>query len=118
MPEDKYNLFECPDCGKWNPDYFTGPDGHFVTAHYPKGPVVYEGCEVCYCCWLIRWELRKWERSDKYAKFAYLLSRGWKQTEIAHAMGFSTRTLRRWRKKIAQNQSLVSALGAPRVRTQ
>ena len=118
--------FKCPNCKYDYPNYYTGNVTGYVTITDSQGKRrTYSGWELCFDCWSIHWDLRILDntiRADKYTKLAYLLSKGWKNKEIAKALGVHRNTVYNWKKKITQNsdffQILVVQIGLSHVGTQ
>ncbi len=110
-------VFECPICKgphRWDrtlveDDRYRGDHNHCVHIRHQDGTEdVYWGDELCFDCYSIHWFIddAQFRGADKYTKLAFLLCKGWKQTEIARAMGVHRNTISNWRKVLRKNFSL------------
>ena len=84
---------------------YKGPEDRYVTVDHDGAKHNYEGCELCYGCWCIHWHWSdaQFKHADKYTKLAFLLKEGWKQTEIARALGVHRNTVGEWKRFIRKN---------------
>ncbi len=110
----------CPICGN-TIDGNRGGLGNWSTiAKASDGTLVeYRNDELCYNCWTIHRTVAGAGLLDAKdpVKLAYLFAHKFKQVQVARALKVSQRTIRRWKKQIAENltfyQDILSRLPPP-----